>query len=157
MAEQSTIYDLSHYIIDIVSIDATFSDFTVKLGNLQYVMEKDKISFDADSILYVNKDTTFQPIVRWLYNLNRETTLNRLALLFEDYNKLLHMVKLIIKNNSLLRTETLDVYYRIRDFNKKIMPGLDNLYKTYTGDQVYTGLLKELITKLCNFQKCDLT
>ncbi len=144
--------DFTNYDVDLKSIETNFNIFKCKFENIEFIQENDKIGFDENEILYINKQGTLQPIIRWFYSQNRENSINKLSENFLEYSKLLQMIKSIIysRKNS---DELIELSENIITFNKRIMKGLDNLYKTYRIDYNYGKLIKDMIKVLCNFEK----
>jgi ferritin len=153
MSKMYNYIDFTDYVVDFKSVESNFNKFKVKMAQIEYIEEHDKIGFDENDILYINKQSTLQPIVRWLYSQNRERSINKLSETFSEYSKLLQMIKISMvhsKNNVIELDDLLD---EISIFNKKMLSGLDNLYKTYCSDDVYGKLIKDILNALCNFEK----
>lgn len=153
MADNYIYIDFTNYTVDFKSIYTNFKSFEKKLNLLSEVKVNDKISFDRDNNLYVDYNNSFQPLLRWFYKQNRDTTLNTLAFLMEDYKKLLKLIN-VSKHHMKDECNELDeIIKEIYIFNRKILIGLNNLKKTYDTDKTYKKLIHDLEHILTNFEK----
>lgn len=148
--------DFSNYVVDFQSVQVNFNSFQTKLEKLEFVEVNDKIGFDQEEILYINKQGTLQPIIRWLYNENRENTINKLHDLFTEYSKLLQMIRITTNYTKRNQDKFCNLSNEIKNFNKKICCGLNNLYETYNDDDMYCNMIKEMIIIISKFDKTNM-
>jgi ferritin len=153
MSKMYNYIDFTNYVVDFKSVESNFNKFKIKMAHVEFIEENDKIGFDENDILYINKQSTLQPIIRWLYSQNREGSINKLSEIFSEYSKLLQMIKISMVHSKNNTDELVDLVNDISVFNKKMLSGLDNLYKTYSTDDIYGKLIKDMLNSLCNFEK----
>jgi len=121
-----------------------FDEYNIKLGQLQFLEKYDKIAFDKDGNLYINKYTTYQPLLRWIFNQNRENCMNNIRNEFINYSGLLDGILIYMCFPDFHRDEFVDIRYRVVNFNKKLLHGLDILLKTYYNNQKYRDIIKDI-------------
>lgn len=145
--------DFTNYVVDLKSIDTNFKSFKHKLENLQNVNVNDKIGFDDDDKLYIDRSNALQPLIRWFYKQNRETSLAKLCDILGEYKKLLKLINISLykvnEDNDELRILSND----IKGFNLKLIVGLDNLKETYKYDEAYKKKISDVQHILTNFEK----
>ncbi len=139
------------HFFDLEDIKKNILIFKDKLYTLTILNNGDKISFDNENTIYIDRCHTFQCIKRWFYNENRSNTYEQLSIIFDDYNKFLLMINRSLYNQHNIEFFTLadDLYL----FNIKIIKGLHNLKKTYENKQCYDMKLVELIDAIIQYIK----
>jgi hypothetical protein len=143
--------DMVKHFFDLEDMKKNVLIFKDKLNALTLINEGDKISFDNDNIIYIDRNHTLQCIKRWYYNENRNNTYEKLSIIFDDYNKFLLMINRSLYNQQNLEFFTIadDVYL----FNKNVIKGLYNLKKTYENKEYYDMKLAELIEAIIQYVK----
>jgi hypothetical protein len=126
--------------------------FRSKLDNLEFVEENDKIGFDKEGILYIDKKRITQSLTRWLYGQTRENSIIKLQELLNEYNILLRFVRIKLSDIRDIYTELLNLSDDIVEFNTKIISGISNLMKTYKYDEPYHKVLSDCTFILSNFE-----
>lgn len=144
--------DFTNYVVDLKSIDTNFKSFKHKLDDLQNVKVNDKIGFE-DDILYVDQGNALQPLIRWFYKQNRETSLSKLCDILGEYKKLLKLINITLYKVNEDNDELIVLSKEIKYFNMKLLNGLDNLKETYKYDDTYRKKITDVQHILTNFEK----
>lgn len=135
---------------NIEELEKIFKNFKEILEGLKDVEINDKISFDENNKIYVDKGHSLQFVKRWYYGENRDKTYNILNEQLTNYDNFLSIISYILYSYR-RTTRHENLYIEVLNFNEKIVKGLKNLYKTYdekyklNNEPVKTG---ELLLKL---------
>lgn len=140
--------DMQNFTYDIQDMKSNLVSFKEKLNDITLLEKGDKISFDDQDKLYIDKHHSLQSVKRWYYGMNRENTYEKMTSLFEDYNTFMLMVlkSLQTKNN----TEYLQIADELKVFNRDIGKGLLNLKDTYANEYDYYQPMVDLINMMKN-------
>jgi hypothetical protein len=148
--------DLSNYKIDFNSIKVSFKDIENKISILKDVNVNDKIGFDASGVLYIDYTSKIQPLIRWFYGQNRENSINKLGLIMEDYRKLLRLITMTFQQVGTDMDKDIFNLHQftclIKNFNKSILIGMNNLKNTYMYDDIYKEKIHKMEYILTNFE-----
>jgi hypothetical protein len=138
--------NINYYNINYLIV--IFDKYKKNLEELKKIEYNDKLSFDDNDNIYIDKSNPLQFIKRWYYNENREKTYKILKKKLLDYEKYLSSV--IYNLYKVKNTEKIKKYgEEIIMFNKEILEGLNNLYKTYEDkENKLLELLKKIIEKI---------
>lgn len=132
---------MTHYTFDIDDMKKTYNDFYDKLKALKDIKEGDKISFDIENRIYIDRASSLQCVKRWYYGETREVTYDKLSFLYDEYNKFLMMVLRSLYNQKKQHFFSLaDTVYLL---NKDMVEGLNTLRRTYVKDITKDGLSRE--------------
>lgn len=140
--------DMQNFNYDLEDMKANMVSFKEKLNDITLLEKGDKLSFDEQDKLYIDKFHSLQSVKRWYYGMNRENTCTKLASLFEDYNTFLLMVlrSLQSKNNH----EYLNIADQVKVFNRDMSKGLLYLKETYANENDYYQPIVDLVNTLKN-------
>lgn len=146
------ILNMKHIVFDLEDMKLTFEKFKYKLFDLQHIEPGDKISFDVDLKVYLDKGNILQSVKRWYYGENRDITYQHLSSLFEDYEKYLKMVIKSIFNPN-VNTNYYNHAKTINEYNMALISGLVHLRNTYQQldcEKVYSKV-KQIIDMMNTF------
>lgn len=141
--------NMTKYYFDLEDMKKTFSSFKDKMTALTQLQENDKLSFDNNNKIYIDRGHYLQSFKRWYYGESRDVTHDKLSIIFNDYNKYLMMV-----NRSLYNQPNYS-FYDLADnvylFNKDLIKGLNNLKNTYNNVKEYNEKLSLLIPVIIEY------
>lgn len=128
----------SNITFDLDDMFQTFKNFNTKFCSFSLIEVGDKISIQ-DNKLVIFKSGNLQPIQRWWYNTNRNSSIQQLEDYLEDYFKFLEMSALCVstskKGYNCIKSENgkgvLDLLVHTKALNKVIVSALYKLMKTY--------------------------
>tara|TARA_B110000902_G_scaffold235109_1_gene280197 strand:- start:692 stop:1171 length:480 start_codon:yes stop_codon:yes gene_type:complete len=116
-------------IDDIISDDTSFKVF-IKLSQIKWN-------------LYLDKSSYTQSLSRWWHQQNREDIFKKLNIMFEVYINYIKYVKVQILYNKFI-----DLDPKIKDFNMKLVLGLNNLKLTYKSDKKIKDIIISIIKQI---------
>lgn len=140
---------MKYHHFDKKQILTDFEMHKERLLAITMLQENDKISFDDEYKIYIDRGHSLQFIKRWYYGENKEKTIKYLALVMGQY------IDYIDKTSRLTYfRESIKTYGEFMNqliiFNEELINGLVNLYKTYEQiqglDDVAEKKLIELLT-----------
>ena len=147
----------SHVIFTPYLYDLTdkLTMYQAQIGNIQYLKISDKIGFDEEGNLYINKGWSGQGIMRWYYNQNREKSLEKTLDVFELYHAFVRTFLEQMSNPPSYQKgydEYVDFAELIQEFNSKLVGGFDILIETYKDDTKYCKSLVNIRNRIksCN-------
>lgn len=134
------------FSFDLQDMEQKFNTFKEKCKLIVFIEKNDKIGFDENDNIYIDKYNSFQCIKRWYYNQNRNMTKQKLKLLFDDYDIFLKMIELALKSPN--GQDYISLSISVIKMNKNIIQGLGQLKKTYENCTMITVLLNDILYNL---------
>lgn len=131
---------------DMKDMTTKFKYFKQRMRMVVFIEPYDKIGFNEQEEIYIDKYNSFQCIKRWYYNQNRDITKEKLKLLFDDYDIFLKMIELSLKSTD--GFNYISIAYSVISLNRNIITGLNNLKKTYENCSMLTVLLNDILYNL---------
>lgn len=118
---------------DISDIYTRYYEYRNIFKELINIEKNDKIGFDENNIIYLNKNSKFQHIIRWYYSQDRQNTRNKLSEILDEYKIFNDMIIFSIynKNTNVNEIQSIDLRDKLVSLNKIIIDGLEILYNTY--------------------------
>jgi hypothetical protein len=138
---------LSKYEMDTANMISNFTVFKLKLAGLADVSLNDKIYFDNNDHIVVDKYDSIQFIRRWAFGINRVNTLTKLRELFDEYSKLTDMI-LFSMSTKHIKLANMHLFDMVRKFSAKIYDGILNLLQTYDDDEDAKSILLSIKEQL---------
>lgn len=140
-------YNTKIYLINILSLKKTLDEFKNKFKNFIDISLNDKIYFDDNNIIQIDKSSYIQSFKRWYYSNNRNNTINKVIEDIEEIFIFKNMIQEIILQNYIhLKLDLICLIFEINNLLKNINESLHILSQTYKDD--YT-----ILSKIMNLEK----
>lgn len=147
MYKDTNNYNIKKYLINILSLKKTLDEFKDKFKNFIDISLNDKIYFDDNNIIQIDKSSYIQSFKRWYYSNNRNNTINKVIEDIEEIFIFKNMIQEIILQNYIhLKLDLICLIFEINNLLRNINESLHILSQTYKDD--YT-----ILTKLINLKK----
>lgn len=148
--------DFVNYEFNVETINNKFDNYKSILEEICNIEIYDKLGYYYDNKFYINKNTRFQPFMRWIYGNNRNNSINALYLIFKDYNKLLTNIELTFRKHKYddeISKKLLQTCKQITEFNSNLKYGLHNLKNTYKDDRNIQSNIGEILFIITRFNE----
>lgn len=134
------------YSIFIEKYNSIFITNYNELKNICLLNNNDKLVFDNNGNISIDKYDFSQFIRRWYNNQHRDLIYKYLPLKFNNYFIFLKSIIEFLNKNTNLNNYNLfkKFIFKIIDFNKLLIDGLSKLINTYYNDNKLTLLLKKI-------------
>jgi hypothetical protein len=140
-------YNIKKYLINILSLKKTLDEFKDKFKNFIDISLNDKIYFDDNNIIQIDKSSYIQSFKRWYYSNNRNNTINKVIEDIEEIFIFKNMIQEIILQNYIhLKLDLICLIFEINNLLRNINESLHILSQTYKDDY-------KILTKLINLKK----
>jgi hypothetical protein len=140
-------YNIKKYLINILSLKKTLDEFKDKFKNFIDISLNDKIYFDDNNIIQIDKSSYIQSFKRWYYSNNRNNTINKVIEDIEQIFIFKNMIQEIILQNYIhLKLDLICLIFEINNLLRNINESLHILSQTYKDDY-------KILTKLINLKK----
>ena len=140
------------YDIDVEDLQNTFSNFKLKLHNLENINEGDKIYFDDSNVIQITPSGYLQCATRWYNSYNRHEIFTLLHNLINEYFQFCDMLSYYKKHIYLNKVDYLfnKTYNDVYSYLSKIIIGIEKLKNTYYDDESIRGKFRDLISLITN-------
>ena len=140
------------YDIDIEDLQRTFSNFKLKLHNLENLREGDKIYFDDSNIIRITRSGYLQCATRWYYSYNRHEIFVLLHNLIIEYFQFCDMLLYYKKHIYANKIDYIfnKIYNDVYNYLSKLVVGIEILKNTYSDDYSIQQKFDDLISLITN-------
>jgi len=123
-------------------LNKKFVHFNDIFKNFTYLEENDKIIFDEDNNVIIDKYSYFQCFKRWYNGYNSQIMREKFNKIFINYKDFIRLIQ--IKLNSYKNIKYIDLCLKVLDLNKKIKKGLIVLIETYKNNKEIFKFLNDM-------------
>lgn len=139
---------MRNFELDTASMWKTLERFKEKLQNIDTIEVGDKIYFDQNGYLQVNKAGIRQSFVRWYNSFNRLDTIDRLLDTISELFKFNDMLQFYSQKYNNYYMLFINICYKLLDLFISVQRGLVCIMKTYEDDVTVSMMLNRLFNKV---------